>query len=217
MVMGQKPSYERTYESKYINRSLAQLNEVFMNLSSGRSNGKFVSYRSSSLILLLRESLCGSSKTFLVANISPAEQDFQESVHTLRCAAKAKRIHGPLNQDSNVRKQILMKMNEEIRTLQYLIVGLTKKSTVPTSTEIVRQVTKLPAEGEEQLSPCSQRNGMRNPQPGPNAVQVQQRRALLRPQEAKAGGRTRNAKERLQNANKRFLVTFKENSSAFFN
>jgi hypothetical protein len=55
-------------------RSLVLLVQVFTNLSSGRSNGKFVSYRSSALTWLLRESLCESSKTFLVANISPAEQ-----------------------------------------------------------------------------------------------------------------------------------------------
>lgn len=46
--------------------------QVITNLS--RSNGRFVSYRSSALTWLLRESLGGNSKTYLVANISPAEQ-----------------------------------------------------------------------------------------------------------------------------------------------
>jgi len=45
---------------------------------------------------------------------------------------------------------------------------------------------------------------------------LQQRRPSSRPQEAKSGTRARNARERLQNVNKRFLVTFKENSSVFF-
>ncbi|KAG0557294.1 hypothetical protein KC19_11G117600 [Ceratodon purpureus] len=147
MALGQKPLVERTYESRYINRSLAQLNDVFTNLSSGRSNGKFVSYRSSALTWLLRESLCGSTKTILVANISPAEQDFQESVHTLKCAAKAKRIHGPSNQDSDTKKQICMKMDEEIRTLQYLIADLTKNTT-QSSSELIKHGKKSPDEVE---------------------------------------------------------------------
>jgi len=99
-------------------------------------------------------------------------QDFQESVHTLGCAAKAQRIHGPSNQDPDAKKQILMKMNEEIRTLHYLIAGLTKKTTLQTSTEIIRQVTKPPDEAEEQLPLCGHIDGMRNSQLESNEAQV---------------------------------------------
>lgn len=99
-------------------------------------------------------------------------QDFQESVHTLRCAAKAKRIHGPSNQDPDAKKQILMKMNEEIRTLQCLIADLTRKPTLQTSAEIIRQVTKPPHEAEEQLPPCRHSEGMRSSQLESNVAQV---------------------------------------------
>ncbi|XP_024360790.1 uncharacterized protein [Physcomitrium patens] len=149
MALGQKPSAERTYESKYINRSLAQLNDMFTNLPNGRSNGKFVSYRSSALTMLLRESLSENSKTYLVANISPAEQDFQESIHTLRCAAKAKRIHAPPNQDPATKKQIFMKMDEEIRVLQYLISDLTKKPTPSKVAEPLRAAKETTDVAEE--------------------------------------------------------------------
>lgn len=69
------------------------------------------------------------------------EQDFQESVHTLRCAAKANRIHGLICQDQDPRKQIFLKMNEEIRTLQYLIGDLTKKTS--DASEELRPIKKI--------------------------------------------------------------------------
>ncbi|EFJ13937.1 hypothetical protein SELMODRAFT_121544, partial [Selaginella moellendorffii] len=86
-----------------------------------------VSYRNSALTWLLRDSLGGNSKTFLVANISPAEQDFQESVSTLRYASKANRIQSVLTVGNDPRKRIIYKMNEEIRTLNSLVSSLTEK------------------------------------------------------------------------------------------
>lgn len=74
-------------------------------------------------------------------------QDFQESVHTLRCAAKAKRIHSPANQDPETKKQMLMKMDEEILILQFLIADLTR-ATHSTSNEVVRNVKYSSAEAE---------------------------------------------------------------------
>jgi hypothetical protein len=189
MTVGQKPLAERTYESKYINRSLAQLNDVFTNLSSGRSNGKFVSYRSFALTWLLRESFSGSSKTFLVANISPAEQDFQESVHTLRCAAKAKRIHSPPNQDPETKKQMLMKMDEEILILQFLIADLTR-TTHSTPTEVVSNVKKSSAEAEG-LLPTKETEGRCSL----NKKVLQLRPSLRR--QAKTGSGALNRKETL--------------------
>lgn len=56
-------------------------------------------------------------------------QDFQESVHTLRCAAKANRIQNILSVHQDPRKQVY-KMNEELRTLHDLIADLTKKKVV---------------------------------------------------------------------------------------
>ncbi|XP_024515815.1 kinesin-like protein KIF16B isoform X1 [Selaginella moellendorffii] len=117
---------ERREESRRINRSLSLLNEVILNLS----RRSFVSYRNSALTWLLRDSLGGNSKTFLVANISPAEQDFQESVSTLRYASKANRIQSVLTVGNDPRKRIIYKMNEEIRTLNSLVSSLTEKNEV---------------------------------------------------------------------------------------
>lgn len=76
-------------------------------------------------------------------------QDFQESIHTLRCAAKAKRIHAPPNQDPATKKQIFMKMDEEIRVLQYLISDLTKKPTPSKVAEPLRAAKETTDVAEE--------------------------------------------------------------------
>ncbi|KAL3689220.1 hypothetical protein R1sor_015529 [Riccia sorocarpa] len=87
--LSKKVSVERLDESRYINRSIAHLNDMILNLSR---NSKFVSYRNSALTKLLRDSLGGNHKTFLIAHLSPAELDFAESVNTLRYAAEASHI-----------------------------------------------------------------------------------------------------------------------------
>lgn len=51
-----------------------------------------MNYRDSKLTFLLRDSLGGNSKTMLVAAISPADQNFGETLSTLKFAQRAKMI-----------------------------------------------------------------------------------------------------------------------------
>ena len=53
---------------------------------------EFVPYRDSVLTWLLKESLGGNSKTAMIAAISPADINFDETLSTLRYADRAKRI-----------------------------------------------------------------------------------------------------------------------------
>ena len=59
-----------------------------MNALVDRANGKsrHVHYRDSKLTFLLRDSLGGNSRTYLVATVSPALDAFGESFSTLRFA-----------------------------------------------------------------------------------------------------------------------------------
>lgn len=47
-----------------------------------------VPYRNSNLTHLLSESLCGNSKTFMIATISGAEENYEETLSTLRFAER---------------------------------------------------------------------------------------------------------------------------------
>lgn len=80
-------------ELTVINKSLATLGHVIAALVA-QSKGKtaHVHYRDSKLTFLLRNSIGGNSKTFLVATVSPSADNFGETLSTLRFAARAQKI-----------------------------------------------------------------------------------------------------------------------------
>lgn len=86
-------SGERLKEASNINKSLSTLGQV-INALVEKSTGRFrhVHYRDSKLTFLLRDSLGGNSKTMLVAALSPADQNFGETLSTLKFAQRAKMI-----------------------------------------------------------------------------------------------------------------------------
>lgn len=86
-------SGERLKEASNINKSLSTLGQV-INALVEKSAGRFrhVHYRDSKLTFLLRDSLGGNSKTMLVAALSPADQNFGETLSTLKFAQRAKMI-----------------------------------------------------------------------------------------------------------------------------
>ena len=89
---------DRLKEGSNINKSLTTLGLVISALAEMSSNKKktFVPYRDSTLTWLLKDNLGGNSKTVMVATISPAVDNYEESLSTLRYADRAKRIvnHG---------------------------------------------------------------------------------------------------------------------------
>uniref|UniRef100_A0A914M447 Kinesin motor domain-containing protein n=1 Tax=Meloidogyne incognita TaxID=6306 RepID=A0A914M447_MELIC len=101
----------RTSEGANINKSLTTLGLVIKKLaeqSSTKKKGKqqrmaVIPYRDSVLTWLLKESLGGNSKTAMIATISPAEINFEETLSTLRYADSAKQIvcRAKVNEDIN--------------------------------------------------------------------------------------------------------------------
>jgi centromeric protein E len=77
-------------EGSYINKSLLTLGTVISSLSEGKTS--HVPYRDSKLTRLLSAALGGNAKTCMLTCISPAAVNANESLSTLRFAARAKRI-----------------------------------------------------------------------------------------------------------------------------
>lgn len=81
---------DRLKEANAINLSLSALGNVISALVDGKS--KHIPYRSSKLTRLLQDSLGGNAKTVMVAAISPADYNYDETITTLRYASRAKNI-----------------------------------------------------------------------------------------------------------------------------
>uniref|UniRef100_A0A8C9Z968 Kinesin family member 13B n=1 Tax=Sander lucioperca TaxID=283035 RepID=A0A8C9Z968_SANLU len=112
---------ERLKEGSNINKSLSTLGLVISALAdqgAGKNRSKFVPYRDSVLTWLLKDSLGGNSRTAMVATISPAADNYDETLSTLRYADRAKSIvnHAVVNEDPNAR--IIRQLREEVEKLK---------------------------------------------------------------------------------------------------
>src|ERR1700712_4396954 len=112
----------RLKEGAEINRSLSTLGRVIAalaDLSSGKSKKAHQDpYRDSVLTWLLKDSLGGNGLTAMIAAISPADINFEETLSTLRYADSAKRIknHAVVNEDPNAR--MIRELKEELAQLR---------------------------------------------------------------------------------------------------
>lgn len=81
----------------------------------------FIPYRDSVLTWLLKENLGGNSKTAMLAAISPADINYDETLSTLRYADRAKQIvcKAVVNEDAN--GKLIRELKEEIFRLREIL------------------------------------------------------------------------------------------------
>lgn len=95
---------DRFKEGVKINQGLLALGNVISALGTKSTSGNtnaHISYRDSKLTRLLQDSLGGNSITLMIACISPADYNIDETISTLRYADRAKQIKNKpmINQD----------------------------------------------------------------------------------------------------------------------
>ena len=100
-----KATGSRLKEGSNINKSLTYLGLVIEKLSSGGKS--HIPYRNSQLTYLLSESLGGNSKTIMIAAISPAESNFEETTSTLEFAQRVSSIS--TSSKANIDEEVNMK------------------------------------------------------------------------------------------------------------
>ena len=93
---------DRLKEGSSINKSLTVLGMVISALADigmGKKN-KVVPYRNSALTRILQNALGGNSKTLMICAISPSNDNYDETLSTLRYADQAKKIkcHAKINE-----------------------------------------------------------------------------------------------------------------------
>ncbi|XP_042650489.1 kinesin-like protein KIF1A isoform X24 [Tyto alba] len=120
----------RLKEGANINKSLTTLGKVISALAemdSGPNKNKkkkktdFIPYRDSVLTWLLRENLGGNSRTAMVAALSPADINYDETLSTLRYADRAKQIrcNAIINEDPN--NKLIRELKDEVARLRDLL------------------------------------------------------------------------------------------------
>ncbi|NXD31570.1 KIF1C protein, partial [Spelaeornis formosus] len=114
----------RLKEGANINKSLTTLGKVISALAEATSKKKkpdFIPYRDSVLTWLLKENLGGNSRTAMIAALSPADSNYEETLSTLRYADRTKQIrcHAVVNEDPNAR--LIRELREEVTRLRELL------------------------------------------------------------------------------------------------
>ena len=111
----------RLKEATKINLSLSALGNVISALVDGKA--KHIPYRDSKLTRLLQDSLGGNTKTLMVAAISPADNNYDETLSTLRYANRAKNIKNKAIINEDPKDALLRQYQEEIDQLKALLSG----------------------------------------------------------------------------------------------
>ncbi|NWV00193.1 KIF1B protein, partial [Upupa epops] len=120
----------RLKEGANINKSLTTLGKVISALAEvdnctsktkKKKKTDFIPYRDSVLTWLLRENLGGNSRTAMVAALSPADINYDETLSTLRYADRAKQIkcNAVINEDPNAK--LVRELKEEVTRLKDLL------------------------------------------------------------------------------------------------
>ncbi|XP_008795899.1 kinesin-like protein KIN-4A isoform X1 [Phoenix dactylifera] len=110
----------RFKEGVHINRGLLALGNVISALGDEkkRKEGAHVPYRDSKLTRLLQDSLGGNSRTVMIACISPADINAEETLNTLKYANRARNIQNKPIVNRNPISDEMQRMRQQIEYLQ---------------------------------------------------------------------------------------------------
>merc|ERR1719198_1431155 len=107
---------DRLKEGTKINLSLNALGNVISALVDSKKG--HVPYRDSKLTRLLQDSLGGNTKTIMCANCGPADDNYDETVGTLRYANRAKNIKNKPKINEDPKDAMLREFQDEILKLK---------------------------------------------------------------------------------------------------
>ncbi|KAI5393204.1 kinesin-like protein KIN-4A [Lathyrus oleraceus] len=110
----------RFKEGVHINKGLLALGNVISALGDEkkRKEGAHVPYRDSKLTRLLQDSLGGNSRTVMIACISPADINAEETLNTLKYANRARNIQNKPVVNRDPMSNEMLKMRQQLEHLQ---------------------------------------------------------------------------------------------------
>ena len=119
---------ERFIEATKINLSLTCLGSVINKLVSGKQ--QYIPYRDSKLTMLLQDSLGGNTKTVMIANVGPADYNYDETLNTLWYAQRAKKIKNKPRINEDPKDALLRQYQEEIELMKKKLLAMGKADLV---------------------------------------------------------------------------------------
>ncbi|RDW75913.1 kinesin-domain-containing protein [Coleophoma crateriformis] len=130
---------KRAAEAGLINKSLLTLGRVINALVD---RGSHIPYRESKLTRLLQDSLGGRTKTCIIATVSPAKSNLEETISTLDYAFRAKNIRNKPQVNQVVNKKTLLKeFTAEIERLKSELIATRHRNGVYLSNESYEEMT----------------------------------------------------------------------------
>lgn len=130
---------KRAAEAGLINKSLLTLGRVINALVD---KGSHIPYRESKLTRLLQDSLGGRTKTCIIATVSPAKSNLEETISTLDYAFRAKNIRNKPQINQMVNKKTLLKeFTMEIEKLKGELIATRQRNGVYLSNEGYEEMT----------------------------------------------------------------------------
>jgi len=100
-----------------INMGLLALGNVISALTDANKD-RHIPYRDSKLTRILQDSLGGNSNTIMIACVSPAESNYEESLNTLKYASRARKIKNKPIVNRDATSLIIVNLKEYIIELQ---------------------------------------------------------------------------------------------------
>lgn len=130
---------KRAAEAGLINKSLLTLGRVINALVD---RGSHIPYRESKLTRLLQDSLGGQTKTCIIATVSPAKSNLEETISTLDYAFRAKNIRNKPQINAMINKKTLLKeFTSEIEKLKSELIATRQRNGVYLTNEIYEEMT----------------------------------------------------------------------------
>uniref|UniRef100_A0A4W6F3D1 Kinesin family member 4 n=1 Tax=Lates calcarifer TaxID=8187 RepID=A0A4W6F3D1_LATCA len=139
-----KAEGDRLKEGISINRGLLSLGNVISALGDESKKNTFVPYRDSKLTRLLQDSLGGNSHTLMIACISPADSNMEETINTLRYADRARKIKNKPVVNIDPRAAEMNRLKQQVQELQVMLLHARGGvAPVLSGSESAENVTKL--------------------------------------------------------------------------
>ncbi|XP_038063245.1 chromosome-associated kinesin KIF4A-like [Patiria miniata] len=109
---------ERLKEGININRGLLALGNVISALGDENGRKGHIPYRDSKLTRLLQDALGGNSQTLMLACVSPADSNMEETLNTLRYADRARQIKNKPIVNRDPQSAELTRLKQQVQQLQ---------------------------------------------------------------------------------------------------